>query len=325
MKTNSTKNKQLIQSGIFGFCIGDALGVPVEFKSRNTIKKNPLTDMIGFGTHNQPPGTWSDDSSLALCLAESLTKGYDLQDIAKNFYKWYEEGYWGAHGEVFDIGGTTEEAILNIEEGCKAEEAGGTSEHDNGNGSLMRILPLVFYIDKKVTDEKEKYQIIKDVSSITHGHIRSVISCYIYIDLCLSIMKGLDFKQSYEQVVKEQEKYIAYMNGRDTQEFKRIFTGNIHDLKEEEIKSGGYVIHTLEASLWCLMNTKSYSEAVLKAVNLGDDTDTTGVVTGGLAGLYYGMEDIPKEWVEKMAKKDEIFDLCDRLFKSYYQDEGKSS
>lgn len=135
-----------VKAGIFGVCIGDALGVPVEFQSRDQLKRSPITTMRSFGTHRQPAGTWSDDSSLTLCLADSLCKGYDLEDMATKFLQWYNTEIWTPHGRVFDIGIATSQAIHRISKGTSPTLCGGTSEFDNGNGSLMRILPLLFYI-----------------------------------------------------------------------------------------------------------------------------------------------------------------------------------
>src|SRR5690606_4718605 len=170
IKQNETKESvitiQQIKSALFGVAVGDALGVPVEFNSRQTISKNPVTDMIGYGTYNLPAGTWSDDSSLTFCLAEALTKGFDLNTIGQNFVKWTNENYWTPHGHVFDIGIATSQAILRLAKGEKPELAGGFDETDNGNGSLMRILPLLFnLLDKPI---QERYDITKKVSSITH-------------------------------------------------------------------------------------------------------------------------------------------------------------
>ncbi|WP_306783611.1 O-acetyl-ADP-ribose deacetylase [Flavobacterium poyangense] len=166
-----------IKSGLFGIAVGDALGVPVEFESRDYLKENPVSEMMGYGTHSQPIGTWSDDSSLAFCLAESLCKGYDLSDIAKNFVKWYGGELWTPHGKVFDIGIATRSAIHNIGRGHSPELCGGFEEKDNGNGSLMRILPLVFYLQKE-NDIEVIYKKVKEVSSITHAHFRSVFACF---------------------------------------------------------------------------------------------------------------------------------------------------
>jgi ADP-ribosyl-[dinitrogen reductase] hydrolase len=165
-----------MKSVLFGVAVGDALGVPVEFKKRQTISNNPVTEMIGNGTYDLPAGTWSDDSSLTFCLAEALTKGFDLNTIGQNFVKWYHNNFWTPRGNVFDIGNATSQAIDRLAAGIQPDLAGGFDASSNGNGSLMRISPLLFYLlDKPVN---ERFEITKQVSSLTHGHIRSVISCF---------------------------------------------------------------------------------------------------------------------------------------------------
>ncbi|VXD20969.1 ADP-ribosylglycohydrolase family protein [Planktothrix paucivesiculata] len=304
--------KSVILSGLIGVCVGDALGVPVEFTSRQERLKNPITMMTGYGTHRQPPGTWSDDSSLMLCLADSLCQGYNLKAIAASFCRWRYHQEWAAHGVIFDIGGTTNNAIKNLQNGVNPVEAGETDERSNGNGSLMRILPMA-YLYSSVSF----YQLIQwvhECSCLTHAHIRSQIACGIYISIAVKLLQGLDLKSAYLQGI-EAVKPIYYHPSLtvESSRFDRIFRGNIDQLSIDEIQSGGYVIHTLEASLWCLLTTSSYSEAVLKAVNLGEDTDTTAAVTGGLAGIYYGFNNIPSEWVEQIARKDDIIALANRL------------
>lgn len=310
-----THSEIKIKSALFGVAVGDALGVPVEFKSRETIRKNPVTDMIGFGTYNLPAGTWSDDSSLTFCLAEALTQDFDLNVIGQNFVKWYHENYWTPHGHVFDIGIATRQAISRLAKGEKPELAGGFDETDNGNGSLMRILPLLFYIlDRPIN---ERYDITKKVSSITHGHIRSVIACFYYLEFANQILLGKDKFEIYKNLQKEISNHLTSLaiNPIEIAKFDRLLKGDIAKLDEDVIQSNGYVLHTLEASIWCLLTTDNYNEAVLKAVNLGDDTETTGAVTGGLAGLIYGFENIPKNWIEQIARKDDIENLSKRLIK----------
>lgn len=298
---------------LFGVAVGDALGVPFEFKKRETIRKNPATDMIGYGTHNMPPGTFSDDSSLTFCLAEGLADGFDLQNIALNFVNWYNRNYWTAWGEVFDIGNTTRFAINRLATGTNPELAGGNDESSNGNGSLMRISPLVFYLFEKPIDER--YEITRRVSSMTHGHVRSVISCFYYLEFSQQLLLGKDKFEIYQnlQIVITDHLILLNINPKEVSHFDRLLTGNIHELAENEIFSDGYVLDTLEASIWCLLTTDNYKDAVLKAVNLGDDTDTTAAVTGGLAGLLYGFENIPTEWVAQIARKADIENLAERL------------
>ena len=329
---------------LLGIAVGDALGVPVEFMSRSTLAKNPVKGMVGYGTHNQPPGTWSDDSSLTFCLAESLCNGYNLSDIASNFVKWLDAGFWTPYGKVFDIGGTTRNAIANLKNGVEPFLAGGTGINSNGNGSLMRILPLLIQIVN--LDFKERCKLIREVSSITHRHPRSVLGCVILLEYALNLMHEgprsalqtlnlnlrndlgefpdlenelIHFSRLFDGMTDSE--YEALKNtDRKAYESTKFMDASMPSIAKtgaDEVWSSGYIVHTLEASIWCLINSTSYKEAVLLAVNLGDDTDTTGAVTGGLAGLYYGSDSIPKKWIGKIAGRDDIQGLSNRLF-SYY-------
>lgn len=305
--------KETVKSLLFGVAIGDALGVPYEFKSRKTLKQNPANDMIGYGTHNQSVGTFSDDSSLTFCLAEALTEGFDLNTIGQNFVKWYDEGYWTAHNEVFDAGNATRHAIYRLMEGVSPEQAGGKSDKDNGNGSLMRISPLLFHIKDKPIEMR--FELTRQVSSITHGHIRSIISCFYYLEFMQLILMGKDKFEVYDelQTVVPTLLNSLSIDSIEINLFDRLFKEKIHELLESEIESSGYVLHTLEATIWCVLNTNNYRDAVLQAVNLGDDTDSTAAVVGGLAGLLYGLNSIPEEWLNKLARKNDIEDLAVRL------------
>ena len=303
------------KSALFGVAIGDALGVPVEFSPREKLLQDPITDMTGYGTYNLPQGTWSDDSSLTFCLAESLCSGFNTDHMGELFVKWYYQDYWTATGEVFDIGIGTRNALYKIKNGTKAEFAGGQDEKDNGNGSLMRILPLVFAI--KDLPIAERFERTKQVSSITHGHIRAVMACFYYLEFARQLIEGKSKFDIYEDLQMSIPYFFEKtgITGSEIAHFDRLLKANIATLSELEMRSGGYVIETIEACVWCLLTTDNYKAAVLKAVNLGHDTDTTAAVTGGLAGLLYGFDEIPKEWVKKIAKREEIEELGERFFK----------
>jgi ADP-ribosyl-[dinitrogen reductase] hydrolase len=250
---------------------------------------------------------------LTFCLAEALTQEFSLRRIGNNFVAWLNNNYWTPRGNVFDVGIATSQAIRRLQKGCNPELAGGRDISDNGNGSLMRILPLLVYIkDKELSD---RYQITKQVSSITHGHIRSVIACFYYLEFARQIVKGIDKFQVYKNLQTDISDHLNSnsININEIKLFDRLLNGNIYELTEKEIFSSGYVLHTLEASIWCLLTTDNYKAATLKAVNLGEDTDTTGAVTGGLAGLLYGFDTIPKSWLHQIARKQDIEDLADRL------------
>ncbi|MCZ8089365.1 ADP-ribosylglycohydrolase family protein [Flavobacterium sp.] len=312
MKTSS------VHSALFGLAIGDALGVPVEFRERDLLKKDPVVDLREYGTHHQPKGTWSDDSSLTFCLADSLCNGYDLNEIAHYILLWYQSKMWTPHGSVFDIGITTRNAIYRISKGETPVLCGGYEESENGNGSLMRILPLAFYL-KNETDKEIIFEKVKEVSSITHSHFRSVFSCFIYIIFAIELLGKKDKKEAYSNTKKIINSFIESrdFNLKEINLFDRLLRGNINELHEDNIYSSGYVLHTLEASMWCILNSNSYEETVLKAVNLGEDTDTTAAISGGLAGIIYEYNSIPKEWIKNLARNEAIENLCNKLSNKY--------
>lgn len=304
------------KDGMLGLIVGDALGVPVEFMSRTELMKNPVTGMREYGTHHQPRGTWSDDSSMALAELDSIrTVGtIDYTDMMERFSRWCMYGEYTPFGEVFDIGIATSRALMNYAKGIAPLESGGKTEWDNGNGSLMRILPVCLYLferQKKVcTSENESIYIIHAVSALTHAHVRSQMACGIYYFLVKAILeeegslenrlqKGMDRAyQYYRQDLSNHRELENYKRLADLSEFK--------ENPKEGIKSSGYVVDTLEAAVWCLLHSHSYKETVLMAVNLGEDTDTIGAVAGGLAGLYYKEEGIPKEWIQVIQRREWI-------------------
>lgn len=300
---------------LLGTAIGDALGLPIQFLDREVIAKNPVTTMVGYGQFDVPAGTWSDDSSLSLCLAESLCNGYDLNDISNNFIKWMFEGYWTPFNKAFDIGNTTYFAIVNLRNGISPHLAGMDRERDNGNGSLMRILPLVPYILNM--KEEDRFRIIGEVSSLTHRHPRSILACIALCEFAIQYINLQSVEEAYQamqQIILQLLKKEMFIE--EDIPFKRLVGLSYEEFKNIELKdirSTGYVIDTLEASLWCVFNTTNYKDAVLKAVNLGDDTDTVGAITGGLAGIIYGYDTIPSEWLEVLAKKDDIIELANKL------------
>lgn len=302
-----------VLAGLLGVCVGDALGVPVEFTTREERLRSPVTTMQGYGTYNQPPGTWSDDSSLTFCLAESLCQGFSLDAIAESFCLWHDQDYWTPHGIVFDIGMTTAAALRRLRwDQVSPLDSGGRDERSNGNGSLMRILPMAFYY--KFLEFPELIKRVHQVSSITHAHLRSQMACGIYISIAMRLLAGDDPATAYFKGIKRIQKlYNQSPYTSELDNFARVFDGEIAQFPIEAIQSGSYVVHTLEAALWCFLTSTSYPQSVLKAVNLGSDTDTTAAVTGGLAGLYYGVEQIPQDWRDQIARKDDIVDLAKRL------------
>ena len=279
-----------IYDGIMGVVVGDAVGVPFEFQARDRFH---VTDMNGYGTFDLPPGTWSDDSSMTLATVDSLArKGkVDIYDIMQNFSLWFSDNYFTPYDNTFDVGRTTYYAIQRFMQGTPPELCGGAANWNNGNGSLMRILPLAF------TDCDD--ETIDAVSSLTHAHEISKMACRIYIKIARHLLQGGDLKEVLKNIPVERI------------EFERLPL--LETLPRERIESSGYVLDTLEAALWSLLHSNSYRECILLAVNLGGDTDTVAAVAGGLAGIMYGTggeKGIPEEWIDQIAKKEWIGELC---------------
>lgn len=313
-----------IKNGILGLAIGDAMGVPVEFKSREELDASPVVDIRGYGTHGQPPGTWSDDSSLTFCLAEALLEEFSLKNVANNFVLWRNALLWTPHGHVFDIGIQTSKSIDTLEKILNEKDYESfellryeTDEFTNGNGSLMRILPL-YYVLKDKTIEEE-FKVIWEVSALTHGHIRSAISCLIYLVMIDELMRGRERQRAYQKTRERITRFFSKrkISEREVKLFNRIIKNDIRLFAREEIQSSGYVIHSLEAAFWCFLNCNTYEESILKAVNLGDDTDTTGAIVGGLAGIFYGSDGFPRNWYESLSKLADIEKLCKDLETKY--------
>lgn len=298
---------------MLGLAVGDALGVPVEFQSRVARRQQPVVHMQAYGTHNQPAGTWSDDASLTFCLVEALADGFTTQQVAHNCRRWYFDNFWTPHGSVFDIGITTREAINRLEADHSLVRAGGTDAYSNGNGSLMRILPLAFYLPDAPL--QSRFQVVAEVSAVTHGHIRAAVACFLYLEVARHLRARLTPMEAYAKMCTEAPAQLLELAipAQEADHFERVLSGRIPDLPAAAIDSGGYVMHTLEAALWCLLRYDSFAETVLAAVNLGDDTDTTGAVTGGLAGLYYGEAAIPANWLAVLARRPDIENLASRM------------
>ena len=300
------------KAGIMGVVTGDALGCPVQFESRETVAKHPVTGMRGYGTFNLPAGSWTDDSSLTLALLDSIARvgGIDERDIMDNFVRWLEDGEFTPYGYAYDIGGGTMAAIHRYERERDPRTAGGRQASNNGNGSLMRIMPAVLYCIEKDLPDREAVDIVHRVGSLTHAHLRANIACGLYCFMARAILAeegslndrlqaGLDRGFAfYEAQLPELDELKFYRRLRDLDAFAALPAG--------DIRGSGYVVDALEAAVWSLATTGSFEEALLRAVNLGDDTDTVAAIAGGLAGLYYGEEAIPEAWLKALQRREWI-------------------
>jgi ADP-ribosylglycohydrolase len=298
---------QRISGGLWGALVGDALGVPVEFQSRSEVQSNPVTDMREFGTHDQPKGTWSDDGALMLCTIDSLVQHeFDTADMGKRFVAWHQEGLWAARGIVFDVGMATAVALTRIAEGTPCEVAGGDGTYSNGNGSLMRILPVALRFSELSTESM--LDRIHRASSITHRHPRSQMACGLYALVVRELLCGRANAEAFETGLKAFREFYAPDPrwSAELEAFQFLLAGDLPRRLESDIDSSGYVMHTLTASLWCLLTTNNFEQCVLKAVNLGEDTDTTGTVAGGLAGVAYGLSGVPERWRITLPRAESV-------------------
>ena len=316
-----TENTNIWLNGIMGVVVGDALGCPVQFESREEVARHPVTGMRGYGTFNLPEGSWTDDSSLTIALLESIRRvgEIDLDDIMGNFMKWLYDGEFTPYGQSYDIGRGTMQAINRYRKNRKAKKCGGDEEWNNGNGSLMRIMPACLYCSvmesSGMYSDRDAIDVIHSVGGLTHAHIRSNIACGLYFFMAKYILfregslqeriqegltQGFAFYESY---LADKENLHYYDRLKDLEAFK--------SLPADKIKSTGYVVDALEAAVWSLITTDSFDQALLKAVNLGDDTDTVGAIAGGLAGLYYGYDSIPEDWLSAIKRREWIEEMCE--------------
>lgn len=301
------------KDGIIGFAIGDAMGVPVEFCIREKLMKNPVTEMIGFGSHDVPKGSWSDDTSMTLATVDSIIEkeNIDIYDIASKFLDWIHSNKYTPTERVFDIGRTVLKALSRCETDIKnAKISGCNDEMSNGNGSLMRMMPIIYYCYYDESKDEEILDIVKKVSAITHAHEISIMGCYIYVQYGIKLLQSLDKEESYKHI-----KALDYsMFKKDTQnKYERIIKQNINEYDLKDISSKGYIVDTLEATLWILLNTNTYNQAIIGSINLGNDTDTVGACVGGLAGILYGIEKINEDWKIDLIKYNYIKKLCEKF------------
>lgn len=281
---------------LLGLACGDAVGTSVEFCPRGTF--SPLVDMVGGGPFNLAPGQWTDDTSMALCLAESLlTKnGFDAKDQMGRFLNWWQWGYLSSTGECFDIGNTVRQALLKYQQ-TNQPFAGSIEPDTAGNGSLMRLAPVVlFYYPSH--HEIAKFTVAS--SCTTHSAPEATECCELLGEL---IAKALSGKSKTEILGASQTTFSE-------EKVRSIAAGEYRFKTREQIAGTGYSVASLEAALWCFWRSESFESAILEAANLGDDADTTAAITGQLAGAFYGESAIPSHWLENLYMRTEIKDMA---------------
>lgn len=305
----------LIKDLMLGFAVGDALGVPAENSSTEALKKEPVTGMREHGTHDMPRGTWSDDTSLCLAFMSSYAMEHgqiSMFRIMREYSDYYANGKYTPHGRSFSVGRTCKRAIEKFMQGTPCISCGCGQENDCGNGALMRLAPLVPILKYVCTDDDLRYSFIGEFTALTHNHKRCIACSLVYCFAALELIGCQDKKRAAVLGVHKAKLLMESKGGyeKELNELNRIFSG-IDSLPEDKIGSTGYVIDTLEAALWCLLNTDSYKDCVLLAVNLGGDTDTTAAVAGSLAGIVYGADSIEKDWTDSLVRKDLILKITD--------------
>jgi ADP-ribosyl-[dinitrogen reductase] hydrolase len=284
---------------LLGLAVGDALGTTLEFSSPGTF--TPIEDMIGGGPFHLNPGQWTDDTSMALCLATSLIDqhGFDPIDQLERYVRWWREGYLSSTGTCFDIGSTVRSALTHFLQ-TRASYPGATDPRTAGNGSIMRLAPVVLYYARQ---PQQALRFAAESSRTTHGAVEAVDACRYFAALILDALNGI----SKEELLRDQDLPFA-------PKIAAIAAGSFKHKQPPQIRGTGYVVDSLEAALWAFYHARDFREGALLAVNLGDDADTTGAVYGQLAGAFYGEDHISVAWRDTIAQRQLILELANKLF-----------
>ena len=294
---------------IIGHAVGDAMGVPTEFCVREYLLKNPVKEMIGSDKTGQPAGSWSDDTSMEIATIDSFiqNKEFNYDDIMHKWEEWINEAKYTANNDTFDVGRTCLRAIRNHSLGTEPLKCGTDGEQSNGNGSLMRILPVALYSYYRKLDVNEIIKLTNELSSLTHKHDISKLGCYIYVRYIMFLLDGKNKNEAYELIkTLDYSTYDEYAISK----YERILKNDIASYTIDNILSTGYVVDTLECALWILLNANSYKETIIATTNIGNDTDTIGAIAGSMAGIIYGYDSIPTSWIDKLMRKDYLIGLA---------------
>jgi len=298
------------RGAMLGLAAGDALGTTLEFQRPGSFE--PLTDMVGGGPFDLQPGEWTDDTSMALCLAESLlaSGGSAPRDQLARYVRWRQKGYWSSNGRCFDIGGTVSTALHRFEE-TGDPYPGGTDTYSAGNGSLMRLAPVPLYF---AANPEEAVAMAAASSRTTHAVAPAVDACRYYCGLMLGALQDAD----KDELLGSKYEPVEGIWARSPLclEIDEIAGGSFRRRMPPEIKGSGYVVRSMEAALWAFWHGSSFQEGCLLAANLGADADTTAAIYGQLAGCFYGEGGIPRRWRNKLARRGEIEELADGLWAS---------
>ena len=293
---------------LLGLAVGDALGCTLEFKKPNTFE--PITTIVGGGVHKLKAGQWTDDTSMALCLAQSLIdcKGFDATDQMLKYSKWYDEGYMSSTGTCFDIGNTTRKALDDFAI-TNNPYSGEKDIRSCGNGSIMRLAPIPIYYYQE-PEEALKYAALS--SKTTHAHSLCIDACRYMAGIIVGLLNGESKDTVFSSMYSPVENY--FMNNPLCDAIKEVANGSFKTKQPPEVKGTGFVVESLEAALWAFYHSDNFRDGALKAVNLGDDADTTGAIYGQIAGAIY---DIPQEWLQVISMREKITEIAKQLLPSF--------
>lgn len=299
VSTSSQDRLDRSRGALLGLACGDAIGTTVEFMPRGSFA--PMTDMVGGGPFNLLAGQWTDDTSMALCLASSLVEfGFDQHDQIRRYVRWHEQGYLSSTGECFDIGNATYDALKAFKR-TGNPFAGSTDPDTAGNGSIMRLAPIpIHYLDTP----NLALHLCEEQSKTTHQAPECLMACRLLGEVLIRALQG----KSKQEVLSPSEQILTLSKGLHS-----IAKGDYRSKTIDQIRGTGYVVQSLEAALYCFWKTDTFRDCVLMAANLGDDADTTAAISGQIAGGFYGKTGIPVDWLERLTMSDEIGQLAEQL------------
>lgn len=312
-KTNNTK---LENSSLIGFAIGDAFGVPYEFLTKDEIRGHKLDEMIGKDTNMDfksrwsdriMSGAWSDDTSMIYSTMDAIieSKGeFDYSKIMDSYINWWKKGMYCSLDFPFGLGRTVNKALTNYASGVEPLKCGGSEIRDNGNGSLMRILPFSLYCIQCELSMDKTAEIISKGSSLTHAHDISKMGCFIFTEFLRGLYENRNKEMSFADILNID--YYKYFSEEAVDAYSNLLRFDFKDTKDKDINGSGYVVDSLECAIYSVLNTDNFEDAIKMAVNTGYDTDTIAGITGALSGALYGVESFPEKWVSKLRKKDEL-------------------
>jgi len=308
-----------LKASLYGYIIGDAVGLPLKNKSRKELLKKPINEMLSIDGYNDI-GYWSCNSSFILATLDSIIeneKKINYSDLMRKYLECLNNNkYSSSNKTISDVDEVIINSLNNFKDNKTPLDCGSKKYEDNNNKSLARMLPIVLYCYYKKVEEDDIYNLVKKYSSLTHAHQLSIMASYIYVRFMLNILKGKNKTTSYNLI-----KYIdyeKYFRKEIISEFSRLLEDNINELSLKEIQSTDNVVDTLEATIWIILNTNNYQQAIVGAINLGGDTNTIGALVGAVAGIIYGVDDIPHKWIDNIKKKDFINNIILNLVMQLY-------